>query len=223
MLHDIGKLSIDTEILCKEGALDEAEKAQIRLHPEAGHRSLASQPNVPPVALNVCLQHHERLDGTGYPFGLSGDQVTTAARIATICDMYDAMTSNRPYRKGMSPIEAITEMETLPGAIDRELLFKFMRGMGVFPVGNLIRLRSNRLALVMPTTSANSLPAARVFYNVPEGHLADYEDVVLTSGFAGDRAICPAEPPAELSGNWPEAKKCILAGLPLERRRPTPR
>ena len=73
MLHDIGKLSIDGAILCKPSALDEIEQAEIRRHPEIGHRMLSADPTVPPVALDVCLHHHERLDGTGYPFGLEGE------------------------------------------------------------------------------------------------------------------------------------------------------
>ena len=218
MLHDIGKLSIDSAILNKAGALDDEERAMIRLHPEMGHRLLATDPQVPSVALDVCLHHHERLDGTGYPFGLQGDQLTTAARVAVICDIYDAMTSNRPYKKGKNPTDAITEMETMHDVIDQELLVKFMRGIGVYPVGKLVRLRSNRLAVIMATTSTNSRPAARAFYNVVDGHFLDYRDVILGDSFRDDQVVRVEEPEQRFGEDWSTMGDLILAGRPIVKR-----
>lgn len=212
LLHDIGKLSIDEAILSKAGPLDADEMGEIRRHPESGHAMLAAQPNIPTVALEVCLQHHERLDGTGYPFGLHGDNVSNAARIATICDIYDAMTSNRPYQKGKLPVDAITEMEGLPGAIDQSLLFKFMRGIGVFPIGKLVRLRSNRLAVVMPTTSKNSRLVVRAFYNAVDDHVIEIEDVVIGRSFNDDQVVSLGEIPNQFSANWPVIRRTILSG-----------
>ena len=218
MLHDIGKLSIDSAILNKAGALDNEERAMIRLHPEMGHRLLATDPQVPSVALDVCLHHHERLDGTGYPFGLQGDQLTTAARVAVICDIYDAMTSNRPYKKGKNPTDAITELETMHDVIDQELLVKFMRGIGVYPVGKLVRLRSNRLAVIMATTSTNSRPAARAFYNVVDGHFLDYQDVILGDSFRDDQVVRIEEPEQRFGEDWSPMEDLIFAGRPIVRR-----
>ena len=215
MLHDIGKLSIDNSILCKAGPLDEAERAVIKMHPEMGHRLLAADPTVPAVALDVCLHHHERLDGTGYPFGLQGSELTIPARIAVICDVYDAMTSNRPYKKGKSPVEAITEMETLHGIIDQELLFRFMRGIGVYPIGKLVRLRSNRLGVIMPTTSVSSRAVARAFYNTYECRPQGYDDVVLEHGFKGDQVVSFEDPSQRFTENWSIVQERILAGRPL--------
>ena len=212
MLHDIGKLSIDSAILGKAGALDDEERAMIRLHPEMGHNLLATDPQVPSVALDVCLHHHERLDGTGYPFGLQGDQLTTAARAAVICDIYDAMTSNRPYKKGKSPIEAITELETMHDVLDQGLLLKFMRSIGVYPLGKLVRLRSNRLGVIMATTAANSRPAARVFYNVVDGHFLDYQDVILGDSFRDDQVVRIEEPQQRFGIDWSTIRDRILAG-----------
>ena len=215
MLHDIGKLSIDSAILSKAGSLDNTELAEIRRHPEMGHRMLSDDPTVPPMALDVCLHHHERLDGTGYPFGLKGDQLTTAARIAVICDVYDAMTSNRPYKKGKSPIDAVTEMASLSDVIDQDLLSKFMRGIGVYPVGTLVRLRSNRLGVTMATTSASSRPAARAFYNIVDGHAAEYDDVILGDSFRDDQVVRMEEPKHRFGSDWISMKSKILAGQPL--------
>jgi HD-GYP domain-containing protein (c-di-GMP phosphodiesterase class II) len=218
MLHDIGKLSIDKAILNKPEALDADEKAIIKLHPEAGHRLLADDPRIPAVALDVCLHHHERLDGTGYPFGLQGDQLTTAARIATICDTYDAMTSNRPYKRGRTPIDAITEMASLPDKVDQHLLFKFMRGIGAFPIGELVRLRSNQLGVIVPTTSANSRPVARAFYNIVDCRFADYVDVTISESFADDQVMSLEEPSERFGQEWSLIKDSVLEGRPLSGR-----
>ena len=85
--------------------------------------------------------------------------------MAAICDVYDAMTSHRPYRRGMSPVNAITEMAAMQGHFDQDLLFRFMRSIGVFPAGKLMRLRSNRLAIVMPTLRQDCRPTVRAFYD----------------------------------------------------------
>lgn len=215
MLHDIGKLSMDSALLSKAGPLDADEHVMIRQHPEMGHRLLASDPLVPSVALDVCLHHHERLDGTGYPFGLHADQISTAARIAVICDVYDAMTSNRPYKKGKTPADAITEMASLPDMIDQALLLKFMRGIGVYPVGSLVRLRSNRLAVIMPTRSANSRGAARSFYNIMENCFSDYVDVVLGDSFKDDQVVKIDDGEGRYGDNWPVMRDAVLAGRSL--------
>lgn len=215
LLHDIGKLSIDEAILGKVGPLDAKEMAAIRRHPEDGHALLVALPNIPTVALEVCLQHHERLDGTGYPFGLQGGSVSNAARIATICDIYDAMTSNRPYQKGKLPIDAITEMEGLPGAIDQKILFKFMRSIGVFPIGKLVRLRSNRLAVVIPTTSKNSRLVVRAFFNAVDNHVIEYDDVVIGPSFNNDQVVSLEEPPDQFYEDWSTIRKKILSGRAL--------
>jgi HD-GYP domain-containing protein (c-di-GMP phosphodiesterase class II) len=215
LLHDVGKLSIDDAILCKADDLDEAEKAQIRLHPELGHAVLAAEPSLPPVALDVCLHHHERPDGSGYPFGLQGESVTPAARMAAICDVYDAITSNRPYKKGKSPAEAITEMEGSIGQFDRNLLFRFMRSIGVFPPGKLLRLRSNRLAVALPTASTNSRPVARVFYETVGNSFIDYEDVIISDRLSDDQAVNQEDPEAWFSDDWSSMRERIAVGKPL--------
>ena len=217
LLHDIGKLSIDEAILQKVGPLDEQERQQIALHPELGHAVLVREANLPLVALDVCLHHHERIDGSGYPFGLQNDGVTTAARMATICDVYDAMTSNRPYKKGKSPLDAITEMEETVGGLDRSLLFKFMRSVGVFPAGKLIRLRSNRLAVAIPTVSANCYPVARAFYNTVDSCLTDYEDVVLGNSFADDQAVSQEDPRRWFAADWSSMRASLVAGIPMRK------
>lgn len=212
LLHDIGKLSIDEAILQKTQGLDDDERAQIARHPELGYTRLAAEPGLPAVALDVCLHHHERLDGSGYPYGLSGEGITPAVRMASICDVYDAITSTRPYKKGKSPLQAITEMEALDGEFDRDLLFRFMRSIGVYPAGKLIRLRSNRLAIVLQSGLQNRQPIARAFYDVVGRRYIDYEDVILGDQLNHDRAITHEAPDAWFTGDWETVQKRVRSG-----------
>ncbi len=216
LLHDIGKLQIDDAVLQKVGPLTDAERAHIALHPELGHAILSAETGLPAVALDICLHHHERVDGSGYPFGLSGDQITPAARMAAICDVYDAMTSDRPYKKGMSPIDAITEMAGLDGHFDQDLLFRFMRSIAVFPPGKLLRLRSNRLAIVLPSAHADRLPVVRAFYATVGSHFVDYEDVILSDRLSDDQAVSQEDPAVWFSDNGRAMAARIIGNLPVQ-------
>ncbi len=215
LLHDIGKLQIDQTILQKVTPLTEAEHKQIAQHPELGHATLVAEKGLPTVALDVCLHHHERIDGSGYPFGLSGDQISLAARMAAICDVYDAMTSDRPYKAGKSPIEAITEMAGLDGHFDQDLLFRFMRSIAVFPPGKLVRLRSNRLAIVLPSVRVDCLPVVRAFYATVGSHFIDYEDVILSDRLSDDQAVSQEDPAVWFSDDGRAMASRIMGNLPL--------
>ncbi|MBO9171735.1 HD-GYP domain-containing protein [Rhizobium sp. L245/93] len=128
LLHDIGKIEIPLGILVKAGALDDSELKLMQQHPAIGHELLQRNGSMPDVVLDVCLHHHERLDGSGYPKGLMEDQISRHARIAAICDVYDALTSARPYRKPWSQGKAGAWMLDKVGVFDRKLLFKFLDG-----------------------------------------------------------------------------------------------
>lgn len=108
-LHDIGKIAIEDKILNKPGKLTEEEWEIMRRHPETGYRILSSLPEYGEIALDI-LSHHERYDGKGYPRGIKGEEIPIRARIIAVADAYDAMTSDRPYRKKMSHEEAVTEL-----------------------------------------------------------------------------------------------------------------
>lgn len=125
LLHDVGKLEIPLEVLNKEGRLSEDEIAMIRDHPAKGHAMLSRQEGMSEIVLDVCLNHHERIDGKGYPHRLSGSQVSLHARVAAICDVYDALTSVRPYRAPWSAGKALKWMMGVEGHFDRRLLKKF--------------------------------------------------------------------------------------------------
>ncbi len=126
LLHDIGKITIPDEILNKSGALTEEDLKTIRKHSETGYKILSSVNEFANIALCI-LQHHERMDGTGYPMGISGDEIKLYSRIISIADAYDAMTTDRPYRRAMSRENAIAELIKHSGTqFDEELVKIFI-------------------------------------------------------------------------------------------------
>lgn len=168
LLHDIGKMAVPKALLDKPGKLEPPEMAVLRHHPEKGHALLCAGPAVPEVVLDVCLHHHERYDGRGYPKGLTGEQLSLAARMSSICDVYDAITSQRPYKRPWSPSEALSRMRSWSGHFDTELLDRFIESIGIHPVGGLVRLRSSRLAIVIEGNDRDpTQPRVRVFYDIP--------------------------------------------------------
>ena len=109
LIHDVGKISVPAEILSKPGRLTQNEFELIKVHAQAGHDVLQTVAFEQPVARMV-LQHHERLDGSGYPDGLSGDDILPGARVMAVADVYEAMTSHRPYRPGLPKEAALAEL-----------------------------------------------------------------------------------------------------------------
>ena len=120
LLHDIGKLSIPDAILNKPGALDAGEYAIIRRHPEDGEQLIRCLGGFSPQVLRLVRNHHERLDGRGYPHGLTGDQLDLPTRVLSVCDVYDALISNRVYRPAWSQEQALERLRAeIGGAFDR--------------------------------------------------------------------------------------------------------
>lgn len=189
LVHDIGKMAVPDGILKKPDALTEEEFAIVRTHPEQGYRLLSRNADISAVILDVCRHHHERLDGSGYPFRLKGDQISRAARIAAICDVYDALTSNRSYKKAWSASATINRMHDWSGHFDRELLFAFMKTVGVYPAGLLVYLRSNRLGVVMPNGRRSSRPKVRAFYCARNRVPLPLEDVIPEEDLMHDQVI----------------------------------
>lgn len=124
ILHDLGKLLIPNSILNKPGELTAAEKRMIRSHPEMGYRHMKKLGGVSNLILDVCRLHHEALDGSGYPLGLKAEQIGTAVRICTVCDVFDALTTVRPYKKAWSTSDALTWMYDKPNLFDRKLVLR---------------------------------------------------------------------------------------------------
>ena len=172
LLHDIGKMAVPSSILNKPGSLSDAEFSSVRAHPAAGHRMLLEVGEIDPVALDVCLNHHEKLDGSGYPKGLCGEEISLYARMGAICDVYDAITSNRPYKQGWCPAESLRRMAAWRGGhLDATLFAAFVKCLGIYPLGTLVRLQSERLAVVVGQAAGKTLtsPTVRVFFSIRAG------------------------------------------------------
>ena len=212
MLHDIGKMATPLEVLDKPGALTDEELHQIRSHPIEGHAMLAVTPQIGTAALDVCLHHHERHDGGGYPFGLSGEELSLFARMGAICDVYDAVTSERPYKNAWSPNMALARMLEWEGHFDPALLHGFILSLGIPPLGSLVRLRSNRLALVMREGEAGDpgAPRVRAFYAVEDARFLGYED--LDADPAVDPIILFEKPDRWFGDGWPALRRRIETG-----------
>ncbi len=166
LLHDVGKVAVSDDILNKPGALSKGEMRSVRGHPLAGHRLLENSPGAPDLALELCLRHHEKIDGSGYPGGLKGDELSLAARMGAICDVYDAVTSNRPYKQAWTPCEALTEMQKWEGHFDPALLDRFADSLGIYAVGTLVRLSTGELGVVVGSAGeADEDVVVRAFFD----------------------------------------------------------
>ena len=167
LLHDVGKMMIPDEVLNKPGKLSDEEFNLVKEHPRRGWEILQGSPDITDVALDVCLHHHEKVDGTGYPERISGDQLTLFSRMGAVCDVYDALTSNRCYKNGWEPSETIRKMaEWQDGHFDKSVFHAFVKTIGIYPSGTLVRLKSGRLAIVIEQTEKSLLaPVVKAFFS----------------------------------------------------------
>ena len=167
LLHDIGKTVISDNVLNKRGPLTDEEFNVVKNHPLRGWQILQGSEGVCEMALDVCRHHHERIDGAGYPDKLSGDALSLFARMGAICDVYDAITSNRCYKVGWDPAESIRKMtEWQEGHFDKAIFQAFVNTIGIYPSGTLVKLKSTRLAVVLEQSEKNLLtPIVKVFFS----------------------------------------------------------
>jgi putative nucleotidyltransferase with HDIG domain len=189
LLHDVGKVAIPDAVLDKPGRLSAEEFALVRTHPEEGLALLREDGAMPALAMEVCLHHHERWDGNGYPHGLKAEDISLPARMGAICDVYDALTSHRAYKAAWLPARALGTMWGWDGHFDRDLLFQFMRSINLYPPGMLVRLASDRLALVLDNGGRATRTRLLVFHSFAEGRALTPTTLVLTAGTEEDKVV----------------------------------
>ena len=167
LLLDIGNIGLPVELINKPGKLTQEEYNIIKTHPVRGLEILKER-RLDNIILDVCLHHHERMDGKGYPEQLPVDSLSLFARMAAICDTYDSLISDCYYRKGISPAMAIREMaKWQESQFDKEAFHAFVKTMGIYPFGTLVKLKSGRVAIVEEQSNKSlSTPIVRVFFSI---------------------------------------------------------
>lgn len=152
MLLDVGKMSMPSDILNKPDNLNKIELQIMRTHPEHGRDTLIAQDDVPPDAIEVVYSHHETYDGKGYPLGISGEAIPEFSRIITICDVFDAITSDRVYKKAQTSLEAQRILyENRDSTFDPNLVIQFIECIGLYPPGSIVELSTGEVAIVLAT------------------------------------------------------------------------
>ena len=150
MMHDIGKVFINPDIIEKKARLTNDEFAEIKKHPALGYRYLQKTDyKLPPISLTGILQHHERVDGSGYPYGLKKNEISMFGRIISIADVFDAMTSDRPYRAALMPSDVMEYLMGSAGTLfDANYVYLFTRKVAAFPLGTCVLLSNGLTAIV---------------------------------------------------------------------------
>jgi putative nucleotidyltransferase with HDIG domain len=195
LMHDLGKAAMPMEVLNKPGKLTDAEFAIIKSHPEEGYRMLLTGQNVDPVVLDVCLHHHEKVDGSGYPKALRGEDITLFAKMGAVCDVYDAITSNRPYKAGWDPAESLRKMaEWSHGHFDAKVFQAFVKSLGIYPIGSLVRLSSGRLGVVVEQTGKSlTTPSVKVFFST-KSNMRIVPEVIDLSKATNEKIVSREDP-----------------------------
>ncbi len=194
LIHDIGKTKVKNSVLHKPGKLTPEEFEHIKLHQVYAQQMLKTMDNLDPISRNVCLMHHEKLDGTGYPMGLSAEQLPIYGRMSSIVDIYDALTADRVYKPGMSSSAAFKILlKMTPNHLDNDLVYKFINCIGIYPVGSLVELSDGRVGIVWTGNDNQPLkPEVKCIYSNKYQRFIDVSLVNLkSSSVTITKAISP--------------------------------
>ncbi|MFC0214043.1 HD-GYP domain-containing protein [Paenibacillus chartarius] len=177
LLHDIGKTMVPLELLRKPGKLTNEEFAVIRKHAEYGFQILKDEPNIPLISAHCAFQHHERIDGSGYPRGIAGTDIHEYARWIGLVDSYDAMTTQRVYRDTMLPHQAMEILFTGAGTLyDQEKIALFRDKIALYPIGVTVGLNTGETGVVVDlNSSAPHRPVVRVLEDADGQEVQPYE------------------------------------------------
>ena len=196
LLHDVGKMLVPSAVLNKPGKLTDAEFAVVKGHPSKGHAFLLEANAIDPVALDVCLHHHEKVDGSGYPKGLNGPEISLMAKMGAVCDVYDAITSNRPYKAGWDPSESLRQMgQWASGHFELAVFQAFAKTLGIYPVGSLVRLNSGHIGVVTEQSKSSlTMPTVKLFYLIASGLRVEPFVIDLSTRDCKEKIIAREDP-----------------------------
>ncbi|MCT4612402.1 MAG: HD-GYP domain-containing protein [Clostridia bacterium] len=177
LLHDFGKVQIPNEILNKPGKLTADEYEEVKKHPIYGYEAFTE---IAPISRIVILMHHERLDGSGYPLGKTSEEIYDLAKICAVCDVFDAMTSERPYKKPVPIPETLKLMRAMAGKhLDKRILDVFMENIAVYPVGSIVVLNNGLVGIIKKNNKSNMLkPKLKIIYDAKK-HIKINHDLDL--------------------------------------------
>ncbi|MGG7165525.1 HD-GYP domain-containing protein [Clostridium ihumii] len=181
-LHDIGKLKIPISIIDKKGPLTEDEYNEIKRHTIYGVEVLKGKHGIPKSALRTILEHHEKLDGTGYPYGMKDKEISINAKITSVCDVFDALTSDRSYRKKFNPTDAYELILSEAGrSFDERVVTAFKETFSIFPVGSCVRLSNGIEGYVIKQNQGfPDRPIIRILYDAEsKQRLSNYYEIDL--------------------------------------------
>ena len=195
LLHDIGKILIPDTILHKPGKLTPDEFNIMKRHSLYSRKILEKNHGFPQVAINVAGQHHERIDGRGYPEGLKGDEVSPEARMASVVDIYDAITADRVYHKGMPPSVALKRMLEWCGPhLDTQYVHSFIKAIGVYPVGSFVELESGLAGVVIEENPGSIKPIVKVMYSLKQNGYVKVVKLNLSKNSCKDKIVKTLNP-----------------------------
>jgi HD-GYP domain-containing protein (c-di-GMP phosphodiesterase class II) len=195
LLHDIGKMSIPSDILNKPGKLTDEEFISIKKHSQAGHDILLGVDGIGDAALDVSLHHHEKIDGSGYPFNLKGNQISLLAKMGAVCDVYDAITSARPYKAGWEPGHSIKRMANNQGHFDATVLEAFIKSVGIYPTGSCVLMQSGKVGVVVDQHPGSLLtPKIKIFFSARMQEPIPIEIIDLATSSGDDKIVSHADP-----------------------------
>lgn len=190
-LHDIGKMKVPEHILNKPGKLDEQEFELMKQHVNYGREIVETIAGISTISLSIVAEHHERYDGSGYPLGLKGDEISLYGQMTSIVDVYDAMTSTRVYHAGAEPTEVIKILlESRGRQFNDKLVQFFIRTVGIYPIGSLVKLESGFLAVVIDQHHEDLLhPRVRIIFNIQTRSYIFPKDFDLSNTNCSNRIV----------------------------------
>lgn len=199
LLHDIGKTKTPIKVLNKPAKLTNSEFATMRKHVTYSEQILSLVPGLSDIALKVAVEHHERFDGSGYPKKKKGDEISMYGQMAAIVDVYDAITADRCYHKGMAPNAAMKKLNQWGGGhFNPELVQSFIHCVGIYPPGSLVSLSNGKLAVVIEVIEVDLLhPVVRVIFDSLTRSFIPVEDIPLADVTDNALAIVGAVDPVK--------------------------